>query len=54
MRPETGEVGQYHEALLLDPSYVLPRFLTLLEQLIGDRWLFDRTSLLGQGGAASS
>ena len=35
----------YAENRLADSSHVFPRLLERLEQLIGDRWLFDRTPL---------
>jgi hypothetical protein len=33
------------ENRVTDAAHVFPRLLELLEQLIGDRWLFDRTPL---------
>jgi hypothetical protein len=36
-----------------DTAHVFPRLLDLLEQLIGDRWLFDRAALLDTADSAT-
>ena len=39
---------------LADRAHVFPRLLALLEQLVGDRWLFDRAPLDDRAGPASA
>jgi len=39
---------------LADRTHVFPRLLALLEQLVGDRWLFDRAPLDDRAGPASA
>ena len=44
----------YSESRLADSDHVFPRLLALLEQLVGDRWLFDRAPLQQRADATSS
>jgi tetratricopeptide (TPR) repeat protein len=44
----------YETNRLADRDHVFPRLLALLEQLVGDRWLFDRAPLQQRADATSS
>jgi tetratricopeptide (TPR) repeat protein len=44
----------YAENRLGDTDHVLPRLLALLEQLVGDRWLFDRSPLQERADSTSA
>jgi len=44
----------FTENRLSDSAYVFPRLLALLEQLVGGRWLFDRTPLLDKADSTSA